>query len=212
MDIRANLNQTACVQVEDFEWVDSPLPGVQRVMLDRVGDEVAVATSIVRYAPGSSFDAHGHALGEEFIVLEGVFSDQHGDYPAGTYVRNPAGTGHTPFSKEGCVIFVKLRQFHEADQTQMSIQIGERSQHLFTYRDEEVEVVRIPAGERFAFSSSFFVRELLVLSGSVTWQQAQTRTLNPWSWVRMQPGQPLRVVAVEDSLVFSKTRPQYRTL
>ena len=167
MEIRADLNKTAFLQSENFEWVDSPLPGVQRVMLDRVGDEVAVATSLVRYAPGSSFDAHGHALGEEFIVLEGVFSDEHGDYPAGTYVRNPAGTAHTPFSNEGCIIFVKLRQFDEADQTQMSVEIGDQTQHLFTYGDEEVEAVRIPKGERFAFSSSFYVRELMVLSGSV---------------------------------------------
>ena len=90
--------------------------GGQRVYLDRDGDEVAVATSIVRYAAGANFDPHGHALGEEFLVLEGVFSDEHGDYPAGTYVRNPPGTKHTPRSDPGCVIWVKLRQMDLAHQ------------------------------------------------------------------------------------------------
>ena len=69
-------------------------------MLDRIGDEVARATSIVRYAPGSSFARHEHAKGEEFLVLEGIFSDDSGDYPAGFYVRNPPGSGHTPFRKD----------------------------------------------------------------------------------------------------------------
>ena len=108
MRIRADFTQATSVSSADFEWVDSPLPGVQRVMLDRVGEEVAIATSIVRYATGSSFDAHLHGGGEEFLVLDGVFSDEHGDYPAGTYVRNPTGTRHRPFSDTGCVLFVKL--------------------------------------------------------------------------------------------------------
>ena len=211
MEIRADLNVTACVPREEFAWVASPLPGVDRVMLDRVGAEVAVATSIVRYAPGSQFDAHGHALGEEFIVLDGMFSDEHGDFPAGSYVRNPPGTSHTPHSDPGCIIFVKLRQFDEDDLTQMYTQIEPaRSKALYRYQDEVVETVHIPAGQRHAFDASYYVRELLVLSGSVTWQQDITRTLTPWSWIRMQPGQPLRIVAQEDALVFSKTRPIYR--
>ena len=96
-------------------WQDSPMPGVQRCMLDRVGGEVARATSLVRYAAGSRFESHTHHGGEEFLVLEGVFSDQYGDYPAATYVRNPPGSAHAPFSSEGCVLFVKLWQFSAQD-------------------------------------------------------------------------------------------------
>jgi len=91
------------------------MPGVLRHPLDRIGDEVARATSIVRYAPGTSFSRHVHGGGEEYLVLEGVFSDEHGDYPPGAYVRNPPGTAHTPFSREGCTIFVKLWQFAAGD-------------------------------------------------------------------------------------------------
>ncbi len=91
------------------------MAGVQRRMLDRIGDEVARATSIVRYARGSSFAAHVHDLGEEFLVLEGTFTDETGDFPVGTYSRHPPGSQHAPSSKDGCVILVKLRQFDPAD-------------------------------------------------------------------------------------------------
>src|SRR6516165_7170873 len=55
----------------------------------RIGDEVARATSVVRYAPKSRFSAHIHGGGEEFLVLDGVFQDEHGDFPVGSYIRNP---------------------------------------------------------------------------------------------------------------------------
>ena len=97
------------------DWIASPMPGVQRRMLDRVGGEVARATSLVRYSPESRFQFHAHGGGEEILVLEGVFSDEQGDYPAGTYVRNPPGTGHAPSSSTGCTLFVKLWQFARGD-------------------------------------------------------------------------------------------------
>ena len=92
------------VDSEDLPWVNSPLPGVQRRMLERDGEEVARATSIVRYAPDSSFAPHSHGGGEEFLVLDGVFSDEHGDFEPGSYLRNPPGSRHTPRSARGCTI------------------------------------------------------------------------------------------------------------
>src|SRR5438105_15557711 len=94
-------------------------PGSTRRMLDRIGDEVARATSIVRYAPASPFSAHTHGGGEEFLVLDGVFQDEHGDYPVGSYIRNPPTSRHTPSSKLGCVLFVKLWQFDLEDRTKV---------------------------------------------------------------------------------------------
>jgi anti-sigma factor ChrR (cupin superfamily) len=99
----------------DGSWLPSPEPGVHRHRLDRIGDEVARATSIVRYGAGSRFARHTHGGGEEYLVLEGTFSDEHGDHPAGSYVRNPPGTLHAPFSRQGCTLFVKLWQFAEGD-------------------------------------------------------------------------------------------------
>ena len=79
MQLHSNFNERIVLRPEDREWVASPASGVERQMLDRIGDEVARATTLVRFAPNSSFDAHGHALGEEYLVLDGVFSDESGD-------------------------------------------------------------------------------------------------------------------------------------
>ena len=99
MDINADFSRGIVIHGATMPWVDSPAAGVQRRMLDRIGDEVARATTIVRYAPGSQFTAHTHGGGEEFIVLEGVFQDENGDYPIGTYIRNPPTSRHTPSTR-----------------------------------------------------------------------------------------------------------------
>jgi len=115
MLINADLTQRAVVETADLPWTPSPMPGVARKMLERDGGEVARATSLVRYAAGSRFERHEHGGGEEIFVLDGVLSDERGDYPAGTYIRNPPGSSHAPFSAEGCTLFVKLRQFAADD-------------------------------------------------------------------------------------------------
>jgi ChrR Cupin-like domain len=111
MNLNSDFRARAAVHAARLDWTPSPIPGVDRRMLDRIGDEVARATSIVRYAAYSHFSPHTHGGGEEFLVLEGVFQDEHGDYPPGTYVRNPPTSSHTPGSEPGCTIFVKLWQF-----------------------------------------------------------------------------------------------------
>lgn len=116
MKLNADFTQRVVVMPPTApDWQPSPEPGVERHRLDRIGGEVARATSVVRYAPGSRFARHVHGGGEEFLVLDGSFSDEHGDHPAGTYVRNPPGTAHAPFSREGCTLFVKLWQFAADD-------------------------------------------------------------------------------------------------
>jgi hypothetical protein len=121
MLVNADFGRRVVVHAGGLDWVASPMPGVERRMLDRIGEEVARATSLVRYAPGSRFSAHTHGGGEEFLVLEGVFQDEHGDYPVGTYVRNPPTSSHVPGSAEGCVILVKLHQFDPADRRQVRV-------------------------------------------------------------------------------------------
>ena len=109
MDINADYNERIVINHHELPWVPSPASGVERRMLERTGGEVAKATSIVRYQPGSAFQTHSHEFGEEILVLDGVFSDETGDYPAGTYMMNPPGSSHAPHSKTGCTLFVKLR-------------------------------------------------------------------------------------------------------
>jgi hypothetical protein len=115
LNLNDDFSRRVVAPIDDAAWAPSPQPGVERRMLDRVGGEVARATSVVRYAPNSRFERHVHGGGEEILVLEGVFSDEAGDYPAGTYLRNPPGSAHAPFSREGCVLFVKLWQFAPGD-------------------------------------------------------------------------------------------------
>ncbi len=121
MNINADFTLKAVMDTYALAWEPSPMDGVERQPLDRLGDEVARASSIVRYAAGSGYSAHTHGGGEEILVLDGIFSDEHGHYPAGAYLRNPPGSTHTPFSTEGCTLFVKLRQFHPADTTPVQI-------------------------------------------------------------------------------------------
>jgi len=109
MNIHSDYSKRVVINHNDLPWKSSPEAKVERRMLDRIGDEVAKATSVVRYKPNSKFPKHIHERGEEILVLKGVFSDETGDYPEGTYMKNPPGSSHAPFSKEGCELFVKLR-------------------------------------------------------------------------------------------------------
>ncbi|HTW50726.1 MAG TPA: cupin domain-containing protein [Stellaceae bacterium] len=124
MELNDDFTKRVVVHAASLGWTPSPIAGVDRRMLDRIGDEVARATSIVRYAPGSQFAAHTHGGGEEFLVLDGVFQDEQGDYPTGSYVRNPPASRHTPGSAPGCTLFVKLWQFDPADRTSVRITGG----------------------------------------------------------------------------------------
>lgn len=124
MELNADFDKRVVMHADEIDWVSSPIPGVDRRMLDRIGDEVARATTIVRYAPKSKFSPHIHTGGEEFIVLEGVFQDEHGNFAAGSYIRNPPTSSHTPGSDKGCMIFVKLWQFDLDDRTPVKIDMN----------------------------------------------------------------------------------------
>jgi anti-sigma factor ChrR (cupin superfamily) len=121
MDIHSDFAERIVLHTNELVWHASPEAGVARKYLDRVGDEVARASSIVRYKPNTSFTQHAHDGGEEILVLDGCFSDEKGDYSAGMYLRNPPGSHHTPFSNDGCTLFVKLRQFERSDDQELRI-------------------------------------------------------------------------------------------
>jgi anti-sigma factor ChrR (cupin superfamily) len=121
MDIHSDFGERIVLHTDALGWQASPQDGVRRKYLDRVGDEVARASSIVRYEPNASFAQHTHDGGEEILVLDGCFSDEKGDYSAGMYLRNPPGSHHAPFSNDGCTLFVKLRQFEQSDDQELRI-------------------------------------------------------------------------------------------
>ena len=192
MKIAANFNQRVVVHSDSLEWITSPMPGVHRRPLDRVGAEVARATTIVRYTPGSEFSPHVHTGGEEFIVLDGTFQDEHGSFPAGSYIRNPPQSQHQPSSLTGCVMLVKLWQFQPDDRTHVRLQtqfMGSVPDSNFKgvnitplYKDEFEEVSLL----HFEVNAEMKIdvidgAELLVLEGSL---KEQNDTLTKHSWLR----------------------------
>lgn len=113
--LNADFSERCVVDSGTLPWQSSPSPLVQRRLLERNGGDVARATSIVRYEAGATFDAHVHELGEEILVLDGTLSDEHGNYGPGSYLKNPPGSSHAPFSEGGCTLFVKLRHLDPED-------------------------------------------------------------------------------------------------
>lgn len=214
MQVNADFSRRCLIHSARLEWSPSPIAGVDRRMLDRVGHEVARATSVVWYAAASRFSPHVHGGGEEIFVLDGVFQDEHGDFPAGSYLRNPPGTRHTPGSLTGCRIFVKLWQFDGADRKQVRIdsaraprladpaRSGVVTVHLFRDEREEVRLERWQAGARASMSLPGGA-ELLVVDGSLTEQQD---ALERESWLRMPAASSIDATAGPDGcLVWMKT-------
>ena len=210
MRINADFSQPAFVIPCDDAWVHAPESGVDRLMLDRLGEEVARATSLVRYAPASSFPRHQHAKGEEFIVLEGMFSDESGDYPVGSYVRNPPGSSHSPYSKSGGRIFVKLRQFDDADLRQFAVRTfdeaawkaGADTLPLHRFGGEDVLMRRLHAGAAIELEPQSQGTEVLIVSGVL---RDPERSYPQESWLRFPPGGEARLEAVEPALLWIKT-------
>lgn len=180
------------------KWLPSPEPGVERRMLERDGGEVARATSIVRYAPGSSFAHHRHDDGEEYFVLEGIFSDAEGHHGVGTYVRNPPGSSHAPFSEGGCTIFVKLRQMRPEQDRHVRTDCnaaawmampGGSYCELYVDPWERVRLYRLGKGARHVLESQCGI-EMLVLSGTCNDAERIYRELD---WLRL-PGPAEHIV------------------
>ena len=175
--LNMDFTQRVVVDSAASEWMKSPAPGVWRKPLAREEAERGHATSIVRYEAGASFSEHGHPLGEEILVLGGTFSDQTGDYGAGTYFRNPPGFRHAPFSKEGCTILVKLHQFRPGDTRRVVIDTHSASwlpgqgrlqvMPLHQFETESVALVKWPPGEQFKPHTHFGGEEIYVIDGKL---------------------------------------------
>jgi anti-sigma factor ChrR (cupin superfamily) len=179
------------------------MAGVERRMLDRIGDEVARATSIVRYAAGSRFSPHTHGGGEEFLVLDGVFQDEHGDYPAGSYVRNPPTSRHTPGSSPGCTLLVKLWQFDPEDRKEIRLTTADFRYEaapnrpgvewlpLFHDDGEDVRLEKWAPGAAVTLDTSGGA-ELLVLQGGF---DESGEHFEPLSWLRLPTSSMLQATA-----------------
>jgi len=176
-ELNADFSQRAVLENANMQWETSEADGVLRKRLERINTKPEPVTTIVRYQDDSAFPAHQHIKGEEIYVLEGTFSDNHGDYQAGSYLRNPAGTSHSPFSKQGCTIFVKLQQFQASDVMQLHIQTKQQKwlpglvpglsvMPLHEHKNEHVALVKWDANTIFQPHLHVGGEEIFVLEGT----------------------------------------------
>lgn len=87
--VSVDLAAPAIVRTHGLPWRASARAGVMRRELERgEGPAPCTAASIVHFDAGTGFPRHYHYVGEEILVLDGVFSDETGDFGAGTYLRN----------------------------------------------------------------------------------------------------------------------------
>ena len=196
--VNADCSQRVVIATDTLPWIASPQAGVERRLLDRIGGEVARATSLVRYAKASAFPAHQHGLGEEFLVLDGVFSDEHGDYPSGTYVRNPPGSQHTPRTEPGCTILVKLRQMKPTEGPRVVIDtlaakwtedrgtgLSVLPLHEAADSTERVALERLAPGAHLPAVDCPGGEEIFLLSGSL---QDEYGSYGAGAWIRNPAG------------------------
>lgn len=210
--INFDFAQKVVIDTNEVEWVGSPCDGVQRKPLSREYAERGQTTSLVRFAPGSSFSPHAHPLGEEIIVLDGVFSDENGDYAAGSYLRNPPGSRHQPFTNEGCLLFVKLDQFDPADGRQTVIdtrsaawlpgQGGLEVMPLHDFEHEHTALVKWPAGERFQPHRHYGGEEIFVLSGTFRDEHGEYPA---GTWIRSPHMSQHHPFVDEETIIWVKT-------
>lgn len=219
--IHADFSVAVTVDTTQLPWQPSPSLGVERRRLEWVGTEPAPQlTTVVRFAPGSSFSAHTHDNGEEIVVLSGVFSDHHGDHVQGSYLRNPPGSRHAPHTTPGCLLLVKLRQFQAGDQARVALPIQAAEalvphdswpacwvRPLHAWGDERVYGLKLaPDGPAIAASFAHGL-ELFVLEGELL-VDGVAHTAG--HWLRRPPGARLSLRSLCGALLWVKEGPASR--
>jgi hypothetical protein len=193
--LHGDLSVRVVIDTASMLWNASPSSTVWRKRLHLVGPaESGQVTSVVRYEEHSQFPPHAHPQGEEILVLSGIFSDEHGDWPAGSYLLNPDGFRHAPYSRDGCLLFVKLRQYPGVDRSHVAVDThtlpweplaGGREQKLLYAQPGFLDTSRL---ERWSADSALEERtypsgaELFVLSGSFEDDLGQYAT---HTWMRL---------------------------
>lgn len=209
--LNMDFTRRVVIDTANQPWIASPRAGVWRKPLAREEAERGHATSIVRYDAGASFHGHNHPGGEEILVIEGTFSDETGDFHAGTYFRNPLGFRHAPFSREGCLILVKLHQFQTDDTARLALPPaewqwqnradGSREVMLHRHGDEQVLLQELPAGTRLALHRHEGGEELLVLRGTLRDDYGRYAA---GTWLRQPHGSQHAPAAEQDTLLWIK--------
>ena len=212
----ANLNMDFSLAVSippsEQHWVSSPADGVSRVPLERIAAEHGHTTSLVSFEPGATFPQHSHPLGEEILVLKGTFSDEFGDYPMGTYIRNPPGSSHSPFTRDGCKLFVKLDQFHPDDSAPVVVRPDDQQWQngignlkvlsLHEFQTQHTALVYWPENEEFQPHQHWGGEEILVISGEFIDEHGRYPA---GSWIRSPHLSKHNPWVEEETLILVKT-------
>ncbi len=210
--VNGDLSATVVVNSAAMEWQSSPSGTVWRKRLHLVGPpESGQVTSVVRYDPGSAFPAHPHPDGEEIFVLDGIFSDEHGEWPAGTFLLNPEGFEHAPYSHEGCVLFVKLRQYAGAERRYVAMDTNEkrwvRTDHngikikaLYADRsfEDTMRLEKWAPGAARGMQSRAAGAEIFVISGTLEDEHGRH---GEGTWIRLPEG-AVHTPASQDGCTF----------
>lgn len=180
------------VYSDAIDWQSSPSSSVSRKRFHLAGEtENGQVTSLVRYDPGAGFPSHPHPGGEEILVLSGVFSDETGDWPAGSYLLNPEGFAHAPYSESGCRLLVKLRQYSGDQPARLALDCLQSTQFegvacklLHSDAIEKTVVMKLERGQviKNKFKGGC---EGFVLDGNVNVNGAD---LGPNDWFRFPDG------------------------
>ena len=212
-ELNADYSQRVVVETANMPWETSEANGVLRKRLERIDADPELVTTIVRYEAGSKFPPHRHVHGEEIIVLEGTFSDNHGSYTAGSYLRNPAGTSHAPYSKDGCTIFVKLQQIQSSDTKHLIIQTKQQAwlpglvpgltvMPLHEHIHEHVALVKWEANTIFQPHQHIGGEEILVLEGTF---EDEFGSYPVGTWLRNPPNSFHTPFTKEGCVIYVKT-------
>jgi anti-sigma factor ChrR (cupin superfamily) len=214
--MNGDMSKRVAVRTSTLDWQPSPSGTVWRKRLHLVGGaESGQVTSVVRYEKGATFAAHDHPDGEEILVLEGVFSDEHGDWPAGTYLLNPEGFRHAPFSEPGCLLFVKLRQYAGAGRHHVALctrdaawtptgRPGVEHKVLYTQPNfsDATRLERWAPGSAMALPEPAEGAEIFVIEGSL---EDDSQTYDPLSWLRIPKGETHEFNTREGCVLYIKT-------
>lgn len=212
-ELNADFSKREVLETASMDWETSEADGVLRKRLERINAKPEAVTTIVRYQADSAFPAHQHIKGEEIYVLEGTFSDNHGNYEAGSYLRNPAGTSHSPFSNQGCTIFVKLQQFQTSDVNQLQIQTkqqiwlpglvpGLSVMPLHEHKDERVTLVKWEANTIFQPHQHIGGEEIFVLEGTF---EDEFGSYPKGTWLRNPPNSFHTPFTKQGCVIYVKT-------
>ncbi|MEM7209700.1 MAG: cupin domain-containing protein [Pseudomonadota bacterium] len=210
--LNMDFEKSIVITPDQQEWEASPMAGVWRKRFAFEEKERGHATSVVRFDPGSRFSRHEHPLGEEIFVLSGVFSDESGDFPAGTYFRNPEGFAHAPHSDEGCELFVKLHQFKPEDSLRVCIDThsadwspghgNSQVLPLHSFQGEQTALVKWPAGEKFIPHQHWSGEEIFVICGEFIDEHGRYPA---GSWLRSPRPSSNHPLAEKDTIILVKT-------